>query len=178
MKYSIITLAVVIAAFVLGCQDPSATGPAATGDIADRGAIAKPHPVPDPSQLQFDQEAFYINSDRSRPVMQGIGTIDFHITELPILYKQLFDVEISVKGQLYSTAVDQLAWSFGGASTDQIRIPSGTKVCFTKTFVVYGAGVPTVLTMEFTVTEKVLAFRTMSLIEKEKDPVPATLGAQ
>lgn len=170
MKLTIVTLAAVIAAFVLGCQDPSATGPAATGDNAVPGAIAKPYPVPDLNQLEFDQEIIYANSDRSRPVMRAIGQINFHISQVPILRDELFDVEITAKGKLYPSTVDGLAWSFGGSSTDRIRIIGGTKVQFEKSFVVYGAGVPTVLTMKFTVTAKTLALRTMSLTATKKGP--------
>jgi hypothetical protein len=178
MKYSLITLATIIAAFVLGCQDPSATNPFGTGDIADPGTIARPLPIPEPSLLEFDQEVPYMNGDRLRQVMQALGQINFQINQVPILRDELYDVEITAKGLLYSSITDGLPWSFGGSSTHRIRILKGTKVQFEKRFSVQGADVPTVLTMKFTVTEKTLALRTMSLTATKKGPVAIPADSQ
>jgi hypothetical protein len=171
MKHLLNTLAAAAAAFVLGCQDPSVTDPVATGYNAAGTTIAKPQPIVDQNQLEFNQEVLYTNGDRSRPVMQAIGKINFHINQVPILSDELFDVEITANGVLHPSNTDAFPWSFKGSSTDRIRILSGTKVQFEKNFLVYGADVPSVLTMRFTVTERTLALRTMSLTAKKKNPV-------
>jgi len=176
MKYSIVALGAAICTFALGCQNQSVNDPVATDADAIHGAVAKPAPQEyDPSLITFDQKVIYTNVDLAQ-VMQAVGAIRFRIEQVPILSDELYDVQVSAKGALYLGSDDGTAWSFGGSSTDRIRILGGTKVKFEKSFVVYGADVPTVLTMQFTVTERALALRTMSLTAIKKGPVDVPVG--
>lgn len=163
MKHSLITLAAAVAAFMLGCQDPGMTDPVATGYTTASATIAKPHPVPDPNLLAFDQTVMYTNIDGTLAKMRASGYINFQIDQVPILRGGLYDVQIAMKGEIRSAGSDAPIWSFGSVSTDRIRILDGTKVRFAKSFSVAGAPVPTVLNVEFIVTEKAFAVGTMTL---------------
>jgi hypothetical protein len=175
MKYSIVTLGAAICAFAFGCQNQSVNDPVATDADAIHGAVAKAAPQEqDPSLITFDQKVVYTDSDEAQ-VMQAVGAIRFRIEQLPIMSDELYDVQISAKGALYPGNGDGAAWSFGGSSTDRIRILNGTKgVRFEKKFAVYGADVPTSVTMEFTVTEKTLSLDRISLSRSKKGPVPVS----
>ena len=172
MKYSVVTLGAALCVFVLGCQNQGLNDPAASDNNAAQTTTSKAiTPSMDPSLITFNQRVAYTNIDQPYKEMQASGKISFHISESPRLSDPLFLVEIAAKGEVSTGDADRPVWSFGGSSTDRILIPGGTKVRFEKTYVVYGANVPTVLTMEFTATERTLVLRTMSLTAVKKGPL-------
>lgn len=183
MKSFMFSLAAATVALVLGCQNPDVNNPVAVGDNTLHGTIAKPIVPPDPNLIGFDQRITYTNPGTSREAMQAIGNVVFHITKVPtvpVFDDNLYDVQIAVAGEISRVSSDMPAprpapWAFGGTTKDRIRIPHGEKVVLAKTFVVQGAGVPTVLNMPFTLTESALAVRTMSLT---KLVVPRLSGNQ
>ena len=187
MKHSIIVLSAAACAFLLGCENQSVNNPVAMDDTVLRHEIAKPAPVAeqDPNLLEFDRKVEYTNGKGDAEVMQAFGKIGFQINLVPIvpIYEyDVYDVEISTKGEIRGTIFKQrtvdaatdfnaLTWSFGGSSTTRISIPAGTKVSLFQSYDVQGADVPTFLNIEFTATEKALAINTMYLTHEEKESV-------
>lgn len=171
MKRFVFSLAVATTALILGCQNPNSANPVAAGDDALHGVVGKPAPIPDPGWLGFDQMITYTNVGSNDSWMRATGSVVFHITKtptVPIFDDQLYDVEIKVNGVISKVYSDMPAprpapWTFAGSSKDRVRIPSGKIVVLKKKVVVQGASAPTVLNMSFTVSEKILALRTMSL---------------
>lgn len=180
MKRFMFSLVAAVAALILGCQTPDASNPVATGDNALPSSIAKPVPVPDPSQFGFDQILSYKESRPIPDLYRAVGHVIFHITRVPNMpesVNELFEVETLVNGDLSkvvnaTTAATPAPWTFGGNSKDRIWIPRGGKVTFEKKYLVRGASVPTAVIMPFTLTERVLALRTMSLIRVKAVEVP------
>ncbi|MBM2840896.1 MAG: hypothetical protein HW412_1424, partial [Bacteroidetes bacterium] len=151
--------------------------PVATDADAIHGAVTKAapqEPQPDPSLITFDQKVVYYADADVAQIMHAVGAIKFSIDQVPIMSDELYDVQLSVKGALSSDSEDGAAWSFGGSSTERIRIFNGKKVRFEKRFTVYGAKVPTLLTMGFTLTETSLSLASISLSVSKKGPVPVS----
>jgi hypothetical protein len=171
MKRFMFSLAMATVALILGCQNPDAGNPVATGNDALRGGVDKPAPISLPSWLAFDQMITYTNSGWTNEQMRAVGTVIFRITKtptVPIFADDLYDVEITVNGEISKLSTDTPAprpapWAFVGSSKDRVHIPSGKNIILAKKFVVQGASVPTVVNMPFTVSSKNLALRAMSL---------------
>lgn len=166
MKNSVLSIAAAASALVIGCQSPDANNPVGVDEGARISATAKPSPTPAPLQLAFDQKITYTDPGVSSDYFEATGRVDYQITRVSSA-DNVYDVLITVRGGISPTPADAKAapWIFGGSSTDRISIPVGKKSVLTKTFVVIGSSVPSVLTMPVTVSDQQLGVGRMSLVK-------------
>lgn len=170
MKSFVLSIAATTAALVIGCQSPDVSNPLAINEGTHSGATAKPSPTPAPLQIGFDQKITYTDPGISGESLEATGTVVYQITRVSPGTDNVYDVLITVRGGItpvFSDGADTriVPWTFGGSSTDRISISSGKKVSLTKTFVVMGANVPSILNMPVTISDQALAVGSMSLVK-------------
>ena len=153
-------------AFIMGCQSPKMNNPVATNDDPVPQAITKPAPLPSPNQIAFNQKVSYATPGPVDQTLRATGNVLFSVTKLPVIpgtADSQYDVRIDVKGEIVGILGAADPWKFGALSKDRITIPQGEKAPVTKIIPVQGPATPTLLEIQFTVSENAVAIGTMSL---------------
>jgi hypothetical protein len=174
MKHTMFVLAIVVTAFVVGCQDNHITGPAPEGQaVVDR--LSKNVPV-----RVIPINAILREPGQFHSFIQIVGQVSYTAEAsqrdpVPPLPQSVLVLSLSLSAELSPFGTEKPLWSIAGSSHDELAISDShdSPYRLQKTYKIESRNDGMLLEVSFEIGEKDVAVTEMSLqlpkVESQKD---------